>query len=139
MLVVALTSTVALLVWMGFFMMSSLPLLILKHDTPLDARFIRGLFNLYYVAITITATVGALSYALANRPTIALGVGFVAACGFAGRHWFVARMDRVRSTMTADDSAAIRRFRRLHVVGMLLNVALLAGFCVGMTQLSLSG
>ena len=68
MLVVAVIFTVALLVWMGFFMMGSLPLLILKHDTPLDARFIRGLFNLYCVAIMITATAGALSYAIASRP-----------------------------------------------------------------------
>src|SRR4051794_37478727 len=60
MLIVALISTVALLVWMGFFMMGSLPLLILKHDTPLDARFIRGLFNVYYLALVSTATVGAL-------------------------------------------------------------------------------
>ena len=137
MLVVALIFTVALLVWMGFFMMGSLPLLILKHDTPVDARFIRGLFNLYYVAIMITATAGALSYALANRPAIAAGLGFVAVCGFAGRRWLVARMDRVRSTMTADDSAGIRRFRLLHIAGMLLNVALLASFCIGMTQVSL--
>lgn len=137
MLVVVLISTVALLVWMGFFMMGSLPLLVLKHDTPLDARFIRGLFNLYYLAIMITATVGASSSALANRPTIALGLGFVGACGFAGRRWLVARMDRVRSTMTADDSVGIRRFRRLHIAGMLLNVALLAGFCIGMTQVSI--
>ena len=137
MLIVALISTVALLVWMGFFMMGSLPLLVLKHDTPLDARFIRGLFNLYYVAVMITATVGALSSALGNRPAIALGLGFVGASGFAGRRWLVARMDRVRSTMTAEDAAAIRRFRRLHIAGMLLNVVLLASFCFGMTQVSL--
>ena len=42
MLILALISTVALLVCMGFFMMGSLPLLILKHDTPLDSHFIRG-------------------------------------------------------------------------------------------------
>ena len=137
MLIVALISTVALLVWMGFFMMGSLPLLILKHDTPLDSRFIRGLFNLYCMALMITATVGALSFALAGQPTIAVAVGCVAAFGLAGRHWFVAWMDAVRSTMTPDDSAAIRRFRRLHIAGMLLNVVLLAGFCIGMTQVSL--
>jgi len=34
--VIALIATVILLVWMGFFMMGSLPLLVLKHDTPLD-------------------------------------------------------------------------------------------------------
>ena len=46
MLILALISAVVLLVWMGFFMMGSLPLLVLKHDTPVDSRFIRGLFNL---------------------------------------------------------------------------------------------
>src|SRR5436190_9608614 len=118
MLILALISAVVLLVWMGFFMMGSLPLLILKHDTPVDSHFIRGLFNLYYVAIMATGIVGAASAAIAGRAAAALGLGFVAAIGFAGRHWFVARMDLVRRTMTAGDSLAIRRFRRLHIAGM---------------------
>jgi hypothetical protein len=137
MLILALISAVVLLVWMGFFMMGSLPLLVLKHDTPLDSRFIRGLFNLYYVAIMATGIVGAASAAIAGRAAAALGLGFVAAIGFAGRHWFIARMDLVRSTMTADDSLAIRKFRRLHIVGMLLNVLLLGAFCIGLTRVSL--
>jgi hypothetical protein len=137
MLILALISAVVLLVWMGFFMMGSLPLLVLKHDTPLDSRFIRGLFNLYYVAIMATGIVGAASAAIAGRAAVALGLGFVAAIGFAGRHWFVGRMDLVRSAMTADNSSAIRKFRRLHIVGMLLNVLLLAAFCVGLTRVSL--
>jgi len=137
MLVVALISTVALLVWMGFFMMGSLPLLVLKHDTPLDSRFIRGLFNVYCTAVMITAAIGAVSYALAGRPLIALAFACVATLGWAGRYWLVSRMDLVRSTMTADDSSAIQRFRRLHITGMLINVALLAAYCFGMTQVSL--
>lgn len=137
MLIVALISTVALLVWMGFFMMGSLPLLVLKHDTPLDSRFIRGLFNVYYVAIMITATIGAVSYALAGRPAIAFALACVTTLGFAGRYWLVSRMDLIRSTMTAEDSSAIQQFRRLHITGMLINVALLAGYCFGMTQVSL--
>ena len=136
MLILALISTVVLLVWMGFFMMGSLPLLILKHDTPIDSRFIRGLFNVYYVAIMATAAVGALSCVLAGRFAIALALSGVAGVGFAGRHWLVSRMDRVRSTMTPDDTSAIGRFRRLHITGMLLNVALLAVFCVGLTRVS---
>jgi len=137
MLIVALISAVVLLVWMGFFMMGSLPLLVLKHDTPVDSRFIRGLFNLYYMAIMATGMVGAASAAVAGRVVPALGLSVVAAIGFAGQRWFVARMDRVRSTLTADDSIGIRRFRRLHIVGMLLNVLLLAAFCVGLTRVSL--
>ena len=137
MLIVALMSTVALLVWMGFFMMGSLPLLVLKHDTPVDSRFIRGLFNVYYMAIMITAAIGAVSYALMGRPAIAFALACVATLGFAGRYWLVSRMDLVRSTMTADDSSAIQRFRRLHITGMLINVAVLAGYCFGLTQVSL--
>jgi hypothetical protein len=137
MLIVALISAVVLLVWMGFFLMGSLPLLILKHDTPVDSHFIRQLFNVYYVAIMSTAAVGALSCVLAGRLAMALALSCVAGFGFAGRHWLVSRMDTVRSTMTADDSSAIARFRRLHIVGMLLNVGLLAAFCFGMTRISL--
>jgi len=137
MLIVTLVSAVLLLVWMGFFMMGSLPLLVLKHDTPVDSRFIRGLFKLYYVAVMTTGAVGALSSALAGRLVIALALACVAGIAFAGRRWFISRMDEVRNTMTADDAFSIRQFRRLHIAGMLLNLALLAAFCVGMTRVSL--
>ena len=136
MLIVALISTVVLLVCMGFFIMGSLPLLILKHDTPVDSLFIRGLFNVYYVAIMSTAAVGALSCVFAGRLAIALALSCVAGFGFAGHYWLVSRMDTVRGTMTADDSSAIAHFRRLHIAGMLLNVALLAAFCFGLTRVS---
>jgi hypothetical protein len=136
MLIVALISTVVLLVWMGFFMMGSLPLLVLKHDTPLDSRFIRGLFNVYYAAILSIGTVGALSAALGGRFLIALALGVVAGIGLAGRYWFLGLMDAVRSTMTADDAPAIRRFRRLHIAGMLANFVMLVTFVLGMTRVS---
>ena len=42
--------TVALLVTTAYFLMGGLPLLTLKHDTPLDARFVQGFFNVYYRA-----------------------------------------------------------------------------------------
>ena len=137
MLVLAMVSTVLLLICMGFFMMGSLPLLILKHDTPLDAGFIRGLFNVYYRALMIIATVGAVSFAFTGRIAIAVVVGCMAGLGYAGHRWVVGRMDAVRSTMTPEDRAAIRQFRKLHIGGMLVNVVLLAGFVVGMTKVHL--
>lgn len=137
MLIVALISTVLLLIWMGFFLMGSLPLLILKHDTPLDSSFIRGLFNAYYLATTATATLAALSYALSGRITIALALAGGAALVLAARYFFLPRMDEVRSTMTAEDGAAIRSFRLLHIGGMVLNVVLLAAFGYSMTRVTL--
>ncbi len=41
----ALVFTVALLVTTAYFLLGGLPLLVLDHDKPLDARFIRGFFN----------------------------------------------------------------------------------------------
>ena len=136
-MIFAFAATVALLVAMGFFMMGSLPLLILKHDTPLDARFIRGLFNVYYWAVLVTATAGALCYALAGRPGFALLMGGIALVAGTARRLILQRMDSVRGamTMSESDAPAISRFRRLHVTGMLLNLVTLACVVLAMTRL----
>ena len=73
----ALFFTVALLVTTAYFIMGSIPLLVLKHDTPLDSRFIRGLFNVYYTAVMFTSTVAAASY------------GFYVFAGFYGIQRFL--------------------------------------------------
>jgi len=136
-IVIALTATVVLLVWMGFFMMGSLPLLVLKHDTPLDSRFIRGLFNVYYVAVILTASAAALSYAWSGRPAFALGMACIASLAFALRRWIIIpRMDILRHTIPAADTS-IFRFRRLHIAGMMLNVAQLCTVAWALTQLAL--
>lgn len=136
-MIFAFAATVALLVWMGFFMMGSLPLIILKHDTPMDARFIRGLFNVYYWAVIVTAALGALAFALAGRPVFALLMVGIAGLAVAGRRLILQRMDTLRGTMTASDLPAISRFRRLHVTGMLVNVAQLAIVVVAMTRIGM--
>lgn len=56
---VVLLSLVALIFPMVFFTFASPPLLILKHDTPQDARFVQGLFN-YYSVVVVAASAGAL-------------------------------------------------------------------------------
>ena len=64
----ALFFTVLLLVTTAYFLMGGLPLLILKHDTPVDAGFIRGFFDVYYKAAFFAASGACLSYALWGRP-----------------------------------------------------------------------
>ena len=136
-IVMALIPTVLLLVWMGFFMMGSLPLLVLKHDTPLDSRFIRGLFNVYYLAVMLTASAAALGYAWTAKPAFALGMACIATLAFALRRWLVIpRMDFLRDRIPASDTA-ISRFRRLHIAGMMLNVAELATVAWALTRLGL--
>ncbi len=136
-IVIALMATVVLLVWMGFFMMGSLPLLVLKHDTALDSRFIRGLFDVYYLAVMPTASAAACGYAVAGKPLFALGMALIAGLAFAQRRWLVIpRMDRLRDTMPAIDASAVQ-FRRLHVVGMVVNAVQLGTVAWALTRLRL--
>ena len=128
-----LATIVILLVWMGFFMLGSLPLMILRHDTPLDARFIRGLFDVYYQPVMVAAAAGTLAHVLAHRPVTAIGLMIVGLVALASRRIILGRMDRLRAAMSPTDSAAIRQFRAWHVTGMALNVAQLIAICVGLT------
>ena len=125
---------VILLVWMGFFMFGSLPLMILKHDTPLDARFIRGLFDVYYKAVMVTSGAGLLASAVGGRAVIAVGMACIGLIAFFSRQGILSRMDRLRAAMTATDALRIRQFRQLHVLGMVLNVTQLALLCVGLVK-----
>src|SRR3982751_4807860 len=74
----ALLFTVVLLVTAAYFLMGGLPLLILKHDTPLDARFVHGFFNIYYLSTIGAATAASASYALSGRFAFAVGTALIA-------------------------------------------------------------
>lgn len=93
---ILLLSVVALLFPMGFFALATPPLLILKHDTPLDGRFVRGMFHHYYAVIIVAASAGAVAHAVLGRITTAFALGGVAAVVFAIRRWFLPRMDALR-------------------------------------------
>lgn len=133
---IVLVSTVALLLPMVFFMFASPPLLILKHDTPQDARVIRTLFHIYYTLVLVVAGLGALGQAWVGRATHALAMAGVAAFVFALRRWIIPRMDVLRGTMAHGDAAARSAFRRLHVAGMLLNMAQLVVVVWGIAPLA---
>lgn len=132
--VIAISATIALLVWMGFFLMGSLPLLVLKHDTLLDSSFIRGLFNVYYAAVVATGVVASIGYMLVGRLAISLVMAGIVVLALLSRRWIVGQMDRARQSILVENATAIQRFRRLHIGGMLLNAAQLAIICVGMTK-----
>ena len=125
-LVVALVFTVILLVITAYFLMGSMPLLILKHDTPLDARFVRGFFNTYYVAATYAAGATSLSYAVAGRFVFAAGAAGLAVVTIFLRRTVMQRMDSLRAELHANAASAIAAFRRTHLAAILANLAQLA-------------
>jgi hypothetical protein len=122
-LVVALVWTVLVLVISVYFLMSSVPLLILKHDTPMDARFVRGFFDTYYRLAFFAAGAAAASYALAGRPVFAAGGAALAVWAFGLRRFIIPRMDALRAGISLDDPRTARPFRRVHVAAILASLA----------------
>lgn len=133
----ALFFTVALLVTTAYFLMGGLPPLVLDHDTAMDARFVRGFFNLYYKAALATSIGAALSFALLGRPAFAAG-GAALALGVAVlRGKLLAAMDQVSAQIQAQGSPAIRRFRQVHGAALLANLAQLVLLVWALLQFSL--
>lgn len=135
----ALCLTVALLVTTAYFIMGSIPLLILKHDTPLDARFVRGFFNTYYVLAFVTATATAISFASAGRPGLAAGAAALALIAIVLRKKIIPKMDSLGAQIQSNYMDAIPGFRRTHIVAILINVAQLAAIVWSLITLSRPG
>lgn len=134
----ALVFTVVLLAITAYFLMGGTPLLILKHDVALDARFVRGFFNVYYRTAFWAALAAALSYALAGRPVFAVGVSLVALVAVALRHLLLPAMDRLGERITANDGGAVRHFRRMHAAALAVNLAQLLALLWSTSYLSLA-
>jgi hypothetical protein len=121
-MIAALFFTVALLATTAYFIMGSIPLLVLKHDTPLDARFVRGFFNIYYVMAIVTASATSISYAFAGHVAIATGAAALALLAAAVRRKVIPKMDALGAQIQSDCMAAISGFRRTHLVAIAINI-----------------
>ena len=127
----ALLFTVAMLMVTAYFLLGSLPLLILKHDNPVDAKFIRAFFNMYYRLALVTALGAAVSYALSGRPGFAVGAAANAGLMWVLRGQFIPKLVALESRIKTEDLLAIPAFRQMHKTAILINlgqlVAILAG------------
>jgi len=123
---VAMAATIILLFPMGFFLLSSPAFLLVKLDIPEVTQLLRGLFNAYFLMMSIAGVIGTVTYAVAGRPVFAIGIGLIAAFAVWARGWFLRQMDAELRARDAGDSDAVRRLRRLHWGGMLSNAVQLA-------------
>jgi hypothetical protein len=113
--------TVAMLCVSVYFLLGSVPLLILKHDTPVDGNFIRSFFNLYYRVAAFVAGAAALSYALSGRPWFAAGAAAIAVLSVMLRRSIIAKMDLLSSQIQSTDIEAIPEFRKIHFRAILIS------------------
>ncbi|MBV7431403.1 MULTISPECIES: hypothetical protein [unclassified Acidovorax] len=130
--------TVAMLVTTAYFLLGGLPLLILQHDEPLDARFVRGFFNVYYKAAFWVALCASASYALWGQWAYAAGAAAMAAVSTALRKRLVPAMQQLGSQIEARNGGAVQRFRRVHAIALLVNLAQLVVLVWGLIALSRS-
>jgi len=132
----ALLFTVALLVTTAYFLMGGLPLLVLDHDTALDARFIRGFFNLYYKAAFVAAIGAALSFTALGYVSFAGGAAALALTVIVIRRRLLSVMDQLGAKIQTSGASAIRKFRQVHSVALLVNVLQLVLLVWMLTQFS---
>ena len=133
----AMVFTVALLVTTAYFLMGGLPLLVLDHDTSLDARFIRGFFNFYHKTAFATSVGAAVSFAALGRSGFAIGAAALALTVLLLRSRLLPAMDQLGAQIQTRGSSAIRRFRRVHVVALLINLCQLILLVWALLQFSL--
>lgn len=122
----ALFFTVAMLIVTAYFFLGSVPLLILKHDNPVDASFIRAFYNTYYRIAFFTAVGTAASFALAARPAFSLGAAGIALLTWTLRRRLIPKMEQLGTQIQTDSNVAIPTFRKIHKAAILINLAQLA-------------
>jgi len=118
----ALFFTVVLLVTTAYFLMGGLPLLILKHDTPMDAWFVRRFFAIYYKSVFYAAVGAAASFALSGRFAFAVGAAAIGLVAVALRRHLIAAMELLGAQIQDGGASAVGRFRRIHSVALLANL-----------------
>ena len=114
--------TVAMLCVSVYFLLGSVPLLILKHDTPVDGSFIRSFFNLYYRMAAFVGSAAALTYAFSNRPWFAFGAAFIAILSVVLRRTIIAKMDLLHAQIHTVNIEAIPEFRKIHFKAILISL-----------------
>jgi RecA/RadA recombinase len=131
----ALVSTVLLLMTLGFSVLGTTPLLVLKHVQPMDSRIIRQVFHYCYRLIAVVAIAACIGNALVDRQDVSFCAGAIAILELALHHWILIRMDALRVTMHDGDAQAVSNFRQLHAIGVFMNIALFSVAIWAITQI----
>ncbi|MGJ4903288.1 hypothetical protein ACQR10_13435 [Bradyrhizobium sp. HKCCYLRH2060] len=118
---IALFATIVLLLPMFYLLLAAPAFLLVRLDIVPVTRLLRGMFDSYFVALSIAGGIGALVVLADGRPVLGLGIGLIAAFALLSRRWFLRQMDARIRDRDSGDATAVRRLRRLHWGGMLSN------------------
>ena len=119
----SLLFTVLLLFAAAYFIMGGVPLLILKHDTSRDAKFVGRFLGVYYNCTFWPATGASISYALWSHVTPAMGTAAIAVSAMVLKRRLGPVMEQIARQIEAKHPKAIARYRKVHSTTLLINVA----------------
>jgi hypothetical protein len=131
----ALLFTVVLLAVTAYFLLGSVPLLTLKHDNPMDSRFIRSFYMVYFRISLVAATAACISYGLAARPGLACGAAAIALLTILMRKHLISRMDVLSAQIRANEIVAIPSFLSVHKSAIWINSTQLVAILMSLTTL----
>ena len=135
---IAFYATVILLFPMAYFLLAAPTFLLVRLDIQPVALLLRGLFNAYFIMMTIAGAIGTVAYAMTGRLVFAIAVGLLVAFAVSARRWFLRKMDVQLSARDAGDADAPRRLRRLHWGGMLCNAVQLVAIMASLPYININ-
>jgi len=130
----ALLAIVILLLPMAYLLLAAPAFLLVRLDIPQVARLLRGMFDAYYVALTIAGVFGTITFAIAGRPVFVVGIGLLLAFAIWARRWFLRQMD----AQPPCNAEGARRMRQLHWGGMLCNAVQLGAILLSIPYVMVS-
>jgi hypothetical protein len=131
----ALLFSVLSLATTAYFFMGGLPLLILRHDVPMDARFVASFFRLYYRLALFTSSGLTASHVLAGQRLLAVGAAGLVLATLVVRGMLVPAMRLYGEGIQRQDEGALRRFRHLHSTVLTIILVEVALIIASLTQL----
>ena len=131
----ALYAAVILLLPMACFFLSSPTFLLVGLEVPEVTQLLSGLFNGYFLVMSIAGGVAAVGFVVAGPPLFAVGAVIVSAYAISARRWFLQRMDVQLQARAAGIATVVPQLRALHVKGMLVNAILLAAVVASVPQI----
>jgi hypothetical protein len=133
---IALFAAIILLLPMGYFLLQAPAFLLVKLENPTVTRLLRGMFNIYFVALTVAGAVGALAFGTAGHRALAGIVAAAFVLAILARRWFLLNLDAAIGACNTGDPSAPGRLRRLHWGGMLWNAILFAALVAEIPHLN---
>ena len=123
---VPLYAVVIVLFPLLYFSFASISFLFVRLDVPEVARLFRGLFNVHFLIVAVTAFVATAAFAASGRMAFVAGMLLLAASALAMRGWTLQHIDAQQDACRAGDSTAMRRLRMVHWGVMVANMLVVA-------------